>query len=120
MVRQGRNRGVTFGANMTRLSPLLLNDVTDVAVKFTDQGPLGITAIDAIHLAEQIGLHVRGPTEALIGLSKVLALGRIDDPAALAHAISDVPGVVEHGLFIGLAQMAVVGGPDGVKIVEWP
>ena len=46
------------------------------------------------------------------------ALARIDDPAALAHAISGVPGVVEHGLFIGLAHTAIVGGPDGVKIVE--
>jgi ribose 5-phosphate isomerase A len=46
------------------------------------------------------------------------ALGRIDDPAALAHGLSDVPGVVEHGLFIGLAQMAIVGGPNGVEIVE--
>lgn len=48
------------------------------------------------------------------------ALGRIDDPVALAHALSDVPGVVEHGLFIGLAQMAIVGGPDGVKLIERP
>ena len=46
------------------------------------------------------------------------ALTRIDDPAALAHALSGVPGVMEHGLFIGLAQMAIVAGPDGVKIVE--
>ncbi len=46
------------------------------------------------------------------------ALLRIDDPAALAHALSDVPGVMEHGLFIGLARMAIIGGPDGVKIVE--
>lgn len=45
-------------------------------------------------------------------------LGRIDDPAALAHALSCVPGVVEHGLFLGLAQLAIIGGPDGVKIVE--
>jgi len=36
----------------------------------------------------------------------------------LAHALSGVPGVMEHGLFIGLAQMAIIGGPDGVKIVE--
>jgi ribose 5-phosphate isomerase A len=48
------------------------------------------------------------------------ALARIDDPVALAHAISGVPGVVEHGLFIGLAHMAIIGGPDGVKIVEQP
>jgi ribose 5-phosphate isomerase A len=46
------------------------------------------------------------------------ALGRIDDPPALAHALCNVPGVVEHGLFIGLASIAVIGGPDGVKIVE--
>ena len=45
-------------------------------------------------------------------------LGRIDDPAALAHALAAVPGVVEHGLFIGLADMAIIGGPNGVKVVE--
>jgi ribose 5-phosphate isomerase A len=46
------------------------------------------------------------------------ALDRIDDPLAMAHALSGIPGVMEHGLFIGLAQMAIVAGPDGVKIVE--
>lgn len=45
-------------------------------------------------------------------------LGRIDDPAALAHALAAVPGVVEHGLFIGLADTAIIGGSAGVKIVE--
>ncbi|MGB9395195.1 MAG: ribose-5-phosphate isomerase RpiA [Pseudolabrys sp.] len=48
------------------------------------------------------------------------ALGRVDDPAALAHALSGVPGVMEHGLFIGLAHMAIVGGPDGVEIFTGP
>jgi ribose 5-phosphate isomerase A len=48
------------------------------------------------------------------------ALGRIDDPEAMAHALSGVPGVMEHGLFIGLAQMAILAGPDGVRIVERP
>jgi ribose 5-phosphate isomerase A len=48
------------------------------------------------------------------------ALGRIDDPKALAHALADVPGVMEHGLFIGYAQMAIIAGPDGVKLVERP
>ena len=48
------------------------------------------------------------------------ALGRVDEPIALAHALSGVPGVVEHGLFIGLAHMAIIGGPDGVEIVKGP
>jgi len=46
------------------------------------------------------------------------ALGRIDDPKAMAHALADVPGVMEHGLFIGLAQIAIIAGADGIKIVE--
>ncbi|MFN3657815.1 MAG: ribose-5-phosphate isomerase RpiA [Pseudolabrys sp.] len=46
------------------------------------------------------------------------ALGRIDDPKALAHALAAIPGVMEHGLFIDIAQMAIIGGPDGVRIVE--
>ena len=48
------------------------------------------------------------------------ALGRIDDPAAMAHALADVPGVMEHGLFVGLATMAILAGPDGSRIVERP
>jgi ribose 5-phosphate isomerase A len=46
------------------------------------------------------------------------ALGRIDDPDAMAHALAGIPGVMEHGLFVGLAQMAIIGGSDGIKIVE--
>jgi ribose 5-phosphate isomerase A len=45
-------------------------------------------------------------------------LGRIDDPAALAHALAGVPGVVEHGLFIGFARTAIIGGPKGVRVIE--
>jgi ribose 5-phosphate isomerase A len=48
------------------------------------------------------------------------ALGRIDDPKAIAHALSGIPGVMEHGLFIGIAQMAILAGPDGVRTVERP
>ena len=48
------------------------------------------------------------------------ALGRIDDPPALAHALADIPGVMEHGLFIGLAHMAIFAGPEGSRIVERP
>jgi ribose 5-phosphate isomerase A len=42
-----------------------------------------------------------------------LHLRRINDPAALAAALNALPGVVEHGLFIGMAEAVVVGHPDG-------
>jgi ribose 5-phosphate isomerase A len=48
------------------------------------------------------------------------ALQRIAEPRALADRLSQLPGVMEHGLFIGLAQAAIVAGPDGVRIVERP
>jgi len=41
-------------------------------------------------------------------------LGAIDAPEALAEALVAVPGVVEHGLFIGLATGAILAGDDGV------
>jgi len=47
-------------------------------------------------------------------------LQRIGDPQALAARLCAVPGVVEHGLFIGLAGTAILGGPDGVRLVERP
>jgi ribose 5-phosphate isomerase A len=47
-------------------------------------------------------------------------LGRIADPPALASSLAAVPGVMEHGLFIGLAQTAILAGPKGVRLVERP
>jgi ribose 5-phosphate isomerase A len=48
------------------------------------------------------------------------ALERIAAPAELAERLNAIPGVVEHGLFIGLAQTAIIAGPDGVRTVERP
>ncbi len=39
---------------------------------------------------------------------------RISDPQALASALGPIPGVVEHGLFIGLASTIIVAGKDGI------
>jgi ribose 5-phosphate isomerase A len=42
--------------------------------------------------------------------------GEIDDPAGLAADLSAVPGVLEHGLFFGLADELHVGDDDGVTV----
>jgi len=43
------------------------------------------------------------------------SFGKITNPAALALILSDTPGIVEHGLFIGLASIALVGHGDRVE-----
>jgi ribose 5-phosphate isomerase A len=45
-------------------------------------------------------------------------LGRIPDAPRLAGLLGVIPGVVEHGLFIGLADTAVLAGANGIRVVE--
>ncbi|MGD9544351.1 MAG: ribose-5-phosphate isomerase RpiA [Methylocystis sp.] len=45
------------------------------------------------------------------------AFGAIHDPDALATRLSAIPGVVDHGLFIGLATAIFIAGGAGVRIL---
>jgi len=45
------------------------------------------------------------------------AFGAIENPSALAGALKEIPGVVDHGLFIGLASAAIFAGANGLKIL---
>ena len=46
------------------------------------------------------------------------ALGAIADPEGLSAALHAIPGVVEHGLFLGLCSTAYIATPDGVAVLE--
>jgi len=43
------------------------------------------------------------------------SFGRIPDADALASKLNDIPGVVEHGLFINMASLAIIAGPAGAR-----
>jgi ribose 5-phosphate isomerase A len=43
------------------------------------------------------------------------SFGRIPDTRALSNALFAIPGVVEHGLFLGMADTAIVAGSEGVR-----
>jgi|SRR5271165_308847 len=43
------------------------------------------------------------------------SFGEIEDPPFVAKTLSDTPGVVEHGLFIGFARLAIVGRGTSVE-----
>jgi ribose 5-phosphate isomerase A len=47
-------------------------------------------------------------------------LGRIAQPKLLAEKLAAIPGVMEHGLFIGMADTAIVAGAGGVRVVGRP
>jgi ribose 5-phosphate isomerase A len=36
----------------------------------------------------------------------------------LAFALKRIPGVVEHGLFLGVADLAIIGSTAGVEVLS--
>jgi ribose 5-phosphate isomerase A len=41
----------------------------------------------------------------------------ISDPLALARRLGERPGILEHGLFLGMATEVVVAGENGVRVL---
>jgi ribose 5-phosphate isomerase A len=46
------------------------------------------------------------------------SFGSVEDPESLDEALKFIPGVVENGLFLGIADVAIIGGADGVSVLE--
>jgi ribose 5-phosphate isomerase A len=46
------------------------------------------------------------------------ATKRIHDPAVLDAALKEIAGVVETGLFVGLADLVILAGPNGVETLH--
>jgi ribose 5-phosphate isomerase A len=46
------------------------------------------------------------------------SFGRIPDAEALSNELNSIPGVVEHGLFINMATLAVIAGPAGARTLQ--
>jgi ribose 5-phosphate isomerase A len=44
------------------------------------------------------------------------SFGQIPDPAALAGKLNAIPGIVEHGLFVDMASVALIATPE--KVIE--
>ena len=44
--------------------------------------------------------------------------GAIENPEQVAEILSHTPGVVDHGLFIGMAKTLVVGRGETAEVIE--
>ena len=69
--------------------------------------------LSAVEMAEQIRARTISPVELVDA-----HLGRISNAPHLAQSLRSIPGVVEHGLFIGLASTAMLAGSQGIRVVE--
>lgn len=75
------------------------------------------TAAGRLGLSGRIELRSRAGAPFLSdGGNPILdaSFGRIPDPEALAAALDPIPGVVGHGLFLGLASLAILARDDGL------
>ena len=79
-------------------------------------------ALAGLNLAGQIRLRGGSTPFVTDGGHYILdcSLGAIDQPERLGESLSMIPGVVEHGLFIGLARVAIVAGAEGVQVIGDP
>ncbi len=87
--------------------------------------PFGLTATQRHIEAALSRLGLAGPIRLRGGTTPFVTdgghlildclLGAIPDAEGLAAALSQIPGVVEHGLFIGYARVAFVAGAEAVE-----
>ena len=71
-----------------------------------------------IAMPARLRMADRGPVRTDGGnLIYDAACGRIDNPASLAAALKSLTGVVEHGLFLDLADEAIIGLDSGVDVL---
>lgn len=75
---------------------------------------LGLTGALSIRMAADESLFVTDGGHLIVDAS----FGLIDDPEALALVLNSIPGVVENGLFTGLATRAILATSSGIEIVE--
>lgn len=93
-----------------------------VEVNMFAHGATAAAIADALNATGNQGaINLRGGAEPFItdGGHYIYdcVLGAINDPEALAQALLNVPGVVEHGLFLGYATAAILAGTDGLEEV---
>jgi ribose 5-phosphate isomerase A len=68
--------------------------------------------------ALRLGLRKDGPIVTDQGLWVIDAkFGSISDPAALSCTLVEMPGVLDHGLFVGLATEVIVGTETGAEVL---
>ena len=110
-------------ADRSKLVPMLGRfplpiEVNRFGLKATELAIGGAAA--SLGLAGPLALRTRDGTPFVTDGGHLIidaSFGRIPDPRALSGALHAIPGVVEHGLFLGMASAAILAAPDGIEIL---
>jgi len=91
-------------------------EVNSFGLKATERAIM--RAAEELELDGPVRLRMRGEEPFVTDGGHLIldaSFGRIPETLRLSQALNAIPGVVEHGLFIGLAQQAFVAGVEGVE-----
>jgi len=88
---------IPFGLKATR------HAIESAAGKLGLGGPIALRAKEGAPFVTDNGNYILDAS-----------FGRIPDPEALADRLDGIPGVVEHGLFLGYVDRALIASPGGV------
>ena len=94
----------------------------DVAVPvevLPDARPAVAEQLEALGAQPTVREHVDRPFITDNGNQVIDAdFGTIDQPASVANQLAAIPGTVEHGLFVDLAETIYIGHDDGVDVID--
>lgn len=108
---------------------IIVGDASKISASgLTQKVPVEVVRFGATHTARALAalgtapvLRLRDGAPFVTDEGHVIydcAFGPIPDAGALAATIKALPGVVEHGLFVGLTHVIIVAGADGVQVWE--
>lgn len=92
---------VRFGAKAT------LKMMADAAFDAGCEGEIALRRLNGEYFVTDSGNYIAD-----------CAFGEIGEPESLGDVLEMIPGVVEHGLFIGIADRAIIAGPAGVQVLD--
>lgn len=90
-----------FGLKATQIA------IERVAVDLDLSGPIALRVRDGMPFVTDGGHFILDAS-----------FGRIPDADALSKALHAIPGVVEHGLFLNMAKVAIIAGTGGVRVLQ--
>ncbi len=109
---------------------IVIGDITKKVSQLGSRAPVPVEVIPfaqspvfqflaAIHANPKLRMDKNNPSQPFITDEGNIILdcfiGPIDNPQALAQTIIQQPGVVEHGLFLGMAARVILAGENGIE-----